>query len=220
MELEKDTKYIKNLIKQGEHQKLDFKYAINDSKKIARSLSAFANTEGGTLLIGVKDNGAIVGVSSEEEYYMVEAASNMYTKPEVQFNAKIWEVADKTVMEVVVGKSSEKPHYAPDKDNKWKAYIRIKDQNIVANRILVKVWKNKKNERQIKIKYSRKEELLLSYLSEFKSITFSKFYKLAQISKLKAENILADFIILGIIEMKISEKQAEYILKQKIELDL
>jgi predicted HTH transcriptional regulator len=54
--------YIKNLIKQGEHQQLDFKFEITDSKKIARSLVAFANTDGGKLLIGVKDNGAIAGV--------------------------------------------------------------------------------------------------------------------------------------------------------------
>jgi predicted HTH transcriptional regulator len=54
--------YIKNLIKQGEHQQLDFKFEITDSKKIARSLVAFANTDGGKLLIGVKDNGAIAGM--------------------------------------------------------------------------------------------------------------------------------------------------------------
>jgi len=49
--------YIKNLIEEGEHQQLDFKYEISDSKKIARSLVAFANTDGGRLLVGVKDNG-------------------------------------------------------------------------------------------------------------------------------------------------------------------
>ena len=74
---------IEALIEQGEHQQLDFKFEVSDSKKIARTLSAFANTDGGRLLIGVKDNGAISGVRSEEEYYMIEAASKMYTHPEV-----------------------------------------------------------------------------------------------------------------------------------------
>lgn len=46
---------------------LDFKFEISDSKKIARSLVAFANTDGGRLLIGVKDNGVISGIRSEEE---------------------------------------------------------------------------------------------------------------------------------------------------------
>lgn len=57
---------IEALIEQGEHQQLDFKFEVSDSKKIARTLSAFANTDGGRLLIGVKDNGNISGVRSEE----------------------------------------------------------------------------------------------------------------------------------------------------------
>jgi len=47
---------IYKLIAQGEHQQQDFKYCISDSRKIARSLVAFANTDGGRLLVGVKDN--------------------------------------------------------------------------------------------------------------------------------------------------------------------
>lgn len=36
---------IEALIEQGEHQQLDFKFEVSDSKKIARTLSAFANTD-------------------------------------------------------------------------------------------------------------------------------------------------------------------------------
>ena len=86
---------IEALIEQGEHQQLDFKFEVSDSKKIARTLSAFANTDGGRLLIGVKDNGNISGVRSEEEYYMIEAASKMYTQPEVPFEATRWEINGK-----------------------------------------------------------------------------------------------------------------------------
>ncbi|MCO5261578.1 MAG: ATP-binding protein, partial [Lentimicrobium sp.] len=39
--------HIRKLISEGEHQQLDFKFGITDSKKIARSLVAFANTDGG-----------------------------------------------------------------------------------------------------------------------------------------------------------------------------
>jgi len=215
MQIEKGSNYIKNLILQGENQCLDFKFAINDSKKIARSLSAFANTDGGILLIGVKDNGIIAGVRSEEEYYMLEAASNMYTKPEVPFTAKRWDINDKSILEITIEKSLVKPHFAPDKDNKMRAYVRINDKNIVANRVLLKVWKNKNIEKAVKIKYSRKEEVLLTYLNEFETITFTRFQKLAEISKYKAEEILADFISLEIIEMIITEQQVFYKLKNK-----
>ena len=42
--------YLKKLIAEGENQQLDFKYCISDSRKIARTLSAFANTDGGRIL--------------------------------------------------------------------------------------------------------------------------------------------------------------------------
>lgn len=73
-----DADYIRKLVAEGEHIHQDFKFAISDIRKIAKSLSAFANTEGGRLLVGVKDNGKIAGVRSEEEIYMVEAAASVY----------------------------------------------------------------------------------------------------------------------------------------------
>ena len=57
--------YIEKLIKRGEHQTQDFKFEVSDSKKIARTLSAFSNTNGGRLLIGVKDNGVAIFLESE-----------------------------------------------------------------------------------------------------------------------------------------------------------
>ena len=48
----KKISYISSLILEGEHQQQDFKFGITDSRKIARSLVAFANTDGGRLLIG------------------------------------------------------------------------------------------------------------------------------------------------------------------------
>jgi len=61
--VKKKDNHIQNLISEGEHQMLDFKFEISDSRRIARSLAAFANTDGGRLLVGVKDNGAIAGCS-------------------------------------------------------------------------------------------------------------------------------------------------------------
>ena len=73
-----DKEYILELIEEGEHEMQDFKFSISDSRKIARSISAFANHSGGRLLVGVKDNGNIAGIRSEEEFYMIEQAAEMY----------------------------------------------------------------------------------------------------------------------------------------------
>ena len=62
-----DKGYLLRLIREGEHQQQDFKYRVADACKLAKSVSAFANTDGGRLLIGVRDDGHLSGVRSEEE---------------------------------------------------------------------------------------------------------------------------------------------------------
>lgn len=125
--------HILQLVTEGEHVHQDFKFAITDACKIARSLSAFSNTEGGRLLVGVKDNGKIAGIRSAEEIYMVEVAATRYCRPSVTLDSQIYKVDGKDVLEVSVAESQHKPVYAVDEDKKPKAYIRIKDETILAS---------------------------------------------------------------------------------------
>lgn len=207
--------YIKRLISGGEGQTLDFKFEISDYRKIARTLAAFANTDGGKLLIGVKDNGAIAGVRSEEEYFMIEGAASMYCHPPVEFRSTEWEVDGKKVLEIDVEKGlTSNPHYAPDKEGKWKVYIRQKDQNLLADKLLLKVWKRQSVERGTFIRFRENEKLLLEYLEQNGRITRSKFKKIADISNHRAETILVNFIMLDILGMEITEKVTYFYLKE------
>ncbi len=140
--------YIKELISQGEGLHLDFKFEVSDAPKIARSLVAFANTNGGKLLIGVNDNGIIKGVQSEEEFFMIENAANNYCQPKVTFNSKEWTIKGKTVLEVSIPFSQDYPHKAPDQGGKYKVFRRFEDQNILADSILVKLWHTLERTRQ------------------------------------------------------------------------
>ena len=140
--------FLNKLIEQGEHQQQDFKFCINDSKKIAKSLVAFANTDGGRLLIGVKDNGRIAGIKSDEEFYMIEAAAKIYSKPAIDFTTKQWHIEGKTVLEIGIEASDERPHFAKDENGKWMAYIRKDDENLLAHKIQIEVWKKQKSSLQ------------------------------------------------------------------------
>ncbi|MFN6380663.1 MAG: RNA-binding domain-containing protein [Flavobacteriales bacterium] len=57
---------IKNLIKQGESGQLEFKEIVR-KEDIAKTLCAFLNADGGTVLIGVNDNGKIIGVDQADK---------------------------------------------------------------------------------------------------------------------------------------------------------
>jgi len=202
--------HIQKLIAEGEHQQLDFKFGITDSRKIARTLAAFANTDGGRLLVGVKDNGAIAGVRTGEEFYMVQAASELYTQPVVYFDVKEWQVEGRTVLEILVPKSPALPHSAPDKDGNWKVYIRVNDHNYLANSVWLRVLHHKYTNIGTLVEYTEKEKLLLTYLSEHEKITLSKFIRLAGINRKKAENLFVNFVSLSIIKMEFTENGIFY----------
>ncbi|HEY9124854.1 MAG TPA: ATP-binding protein [Bacteroidales bacterium] len=201
--------YIKKLISEGEHTTLDFKFEISNSRKIARTLVAFANTQGGRLLIGVKDNGAIAGVRSEEEFYMIEAAASMYCKPEIHIVVRPWLIEQKTVLEVIVEKNP-KLCYAKDENNKWIVIVRINDQNIVANRVYVEAQKIKRNKNIKLSKVTETEQLILANISDYKHVSISKLSRLLHLTIRQTEDALINLIAREMIAINLNDKEITY----------
>ncbi len=204
----KKVSYIQALITEGEHQQQDFKFGITDSRKIARSLVAFANTDGGRLLIGVKDNGVIAGVRSEEEYYMIEAAAQMYSKPEVRFESKVWKEEGRTVLEVWVPPSPLRPHFVKETAGLWQAYVRSRDENIQADEVLVLVWQKMKQKKGTLIRYTKIEEELFRLFQTRNQITLNDFRKSARITQKQAIETLANLIVLRLIHQVVSAPES------------
>ena len=205
--------YIKNLIEQGENQQLDFKFEISDAKKIARTFSAFANTDGGKLLVGVKDNGVISGIRTDEEDYMIESAAHLFCKPAIQYQTRKWNIDGKWVLEVTIPRASRKPIYAKAEDGKWMAYIRVKDQNILANAVMLNVWKSISRVRGVYIRYGIKEKKLLKILKENEYLTSKEMVELSGVKKYIVERILVKMIVIGVVEIIFTAHDAQYKLK-------
>lgn len=210
---------IKKLIAEGEHQQLDFKFEISDAARLARSLAAFANTDGGKLLIGVKDNGVIRGIRSDEEKYMLENSAQSYCEPEVVYTTKEWAIDDKVILEVDIPRSKKHIHKAPDNDGKLKAYVRLKDQNLLANGVLMKVWTKRIRNKKIKFIYSKSVQEVLFYLRENPFIDLETTIRISELPKFKAEHLLSDLILLDVIELKLSENTAFYKLLEVEKVD-
>ena len=211
---------LKKLIAEGENQQLDFKYCVSDSRKIARTLSAFANSDGGRILIGVRDNGSIAGVKSDEEYYMVDTAALLFCRPKITFSTKQHTTGGKTILEVEVIKGNKRPYQAKDENGKWLSYFRHHDQNLVANKVLLQVWRKEEKRSGVLVKFGKAENSLMDYLVNNGSITLSRFRKIARISSHKAESILANLIIFKVLIMNASEKGFSYELNPAEPLNL
>lgn len=139
----KGRRYIEKLVAEGEHEQQDFKFMISDARKIARSVSAFANNSGGRLLIGVKDNGVVAGVRNEEDVYVVEQAAGRYCEPPQQVEFKAYRVdAAVTVIVASIARAQSRPVSVIEEDGRRRAYYRVADENIAANPLMVEAWKH------------------------------------------------------------------------------
>ncbi|MFW6276893.1 MAG: helix-turn-helix domain-containing protein, partial [Bacteroidota bacterium] len=126
------------LIEEGESTTLEFKRKATSPYKLAREISALANTKGGYLLIGVDDNGTIYGVHSEKsEIDVVESACQFEIDPPVEPAIDVINIQGKEIVVVYIEQSRSKPHKMyfenGSKDNKVpRAYIRMGEKSVIA----------------------------------------------------------------------------------------
>ncbi|MFC3196316.1 helix-turn-helix domain-containing protein [Parapedobacter deserti] len=201
---------IKTLILQGEGERLDFKNKISNCKKIAKTLVAFANNKGGTLLVGVADNGHIKGIKNEdEERYMLQRAGHLYCRPAIDLHFEEVYVDDKLVLVAEVAESDTKPHYALGDDQKWWVYIRVKDKSVLAGKVVVDVLHRDNEPQGVFINYTDKEKALLEYVHAHPRPQLPELCKHLRLSRRKTQRILVDLIVAGVLEVH-SGSQEEY----------
>lgn len=202
---------IRKIILEGEGATLDFKNRITNQEKIAKTLVAFANNKGGRLLVGVADDGTIKGVKSEdEEKYMLTQAASLYCKPAIDISFEEVYIDDRIVLVAEVKESSAKPHYALGEDKKWWVYIRIQDKSILASKIVVDVLKRETLDQGAFIEYSSKEKDLLEYLESNDRITAKEYSKLLNLSRRRAQRILVNLVLAGVVRVHTTEKEEFY----------
>jgi len=202
---------IKKQIFEGEGVSLDFKKTISSCEKIARTMVSFANNKGGRLLIGVADDGTIKGVKSEdEERYMITRAAHMFAKPALEPVFEEVYVDDKLVLVVDIEQSVLKPHYALGDDGKWWVYVRVKDKSVLASKIVVDVLKRSAGDTGVMLAYSDNEKMLLKYLEKTDRITIIEFCKMLKLTRRRAQRILVDLVLSGVVRIHTSEKEEYY----------
>lgn len=200
-----DRHYLLSLIKEGEHQQQDFKYRVSDARKLARSVSAFANTDGGRLLIGVRDDGHLSGVRSEEEIFMMHQAAYKYCKPEPSIKFDTYHVDGCTIVIATVPPSDKKPVCAEDEDGKSRAYIRIADENIVASPVHLALWRETQKTRGSVMTYDEAVRQLLDAMEGF--LTLNQIVKRSNLPRHQVIALLARLIRFGTAKWEYSDQQ-------------
>ncbi len=204
-----------NRISQGEGMHLDFKYHIDDAARIARSLCAFANSEGGSLLVGVKDNGRIVGVETSEELYVVESANDRHLRPSLSLRFEEWKYRDKVVLEVHVPKAQRKPVFVLDTDRKWRAYFRDGNQNVRAPLPWVKGMLQRYGKRKLRFSYtSSLRQLILFFQRNAEPATLAHIQHLTRLPFPTLLNDLATLVAFDLLAIDFDQMKYRYRMRE------
>ena len=201
-----DKRYLLSLISEGEHQQQDFKYRVTDACKLAKSVSAFANTDGGRLLIGVRDDGNMSGVRSEEEIYMMHLAAYRYCRPEASIKFDTYHADGRTIVVATIPPSDRRPICALDETEKPRAYIRIADENIVASPVHLAIWRESQNSQGATMAYTDSIRKILKVLQD-QRLPLNYIVRRSRIPRYKVITLLAQLIRFRIAQWEYTDKQ-------------
>ena len=207
-----DLHYLLGLISEGEHQQQDFKYRVEDAVKLARSVSAFANTDGGRLLIGVRDDGYLSGVRSEEEIFMMHQAAYRYCKPEPSIKFDTYHIGKRTIVIVTVPRSDRRPVYAIDEEGHRRAYIRIADENILASPVHLVIWREEQHQQGAAFTYGDSERRLMAAMGDAEWQTLNQIVKRSRQPRQHVIVMLARLVRFGLVHWQLCDHQFQFTL--------
>jgi predicted HTH transcriptional regulator len=207
---------LKRLVKTGEGTYLEFKRLISTPEKIARELAAFANTRGGTMLIGVDDDKKLIGIESYyEQEYLLDKAVNYCCIPPLPVEVETVPYKDRDIIVVHVKEADIKPVYV-EQDGKRSVFIREKDKSVQASREVERVLKNATSTSGITFEYGPNEQKLFKYLNEYQRISVREFANLVNISQRRSSRILVNLVSAGVLRLFNHEKKEYFSLTTEI----
>jgi len=103
---------IDRLVEEGESEKLEFKKSLAERDEILETITAFSNTRGGTVLIGVDDYGNVIGVDLKKgEIESLENSINQLIEPKVYPDFKDIPYRNRLILKIEVHEGFNKPYF-------------------------------------------------------------------------------------------------------------
>ncbi len=197
---------LKKLVSQGEGQNLEFKRKASFPDKIMREMIAFANSSGGTVLIGIGDDGSIPGLKyPEEESHVIHEALKS-CRPYLNLTERFIPIGNsRTIIQYDIPESKKKPHYLINNGSK-NSFVRVADQSIKASREVNEIVRRTRKNRDIKFHYGEHERLLIQYLDKNPTITVKEFMALSNLKRFYASRKLIILVLADVLHVTPHEK--------------
>ena len=206
-----DYPIIFEWIKEGEGESLDFKKRVDDPVKIAKTLVAFANKNGGILVIGIDDEGEVTGVDINQEKHILKKAAKDYCSPSIPVRFHVLRVDVKRVLVVEIDQRADELHIALDDEGNGQVYIRERDKTMLAEQYQANVA-SKESDRSPILIHSGSESGLLGYLKKNQLITVQEYIQLMNLPYQEAKRSLDHLVETGVLKFHPSKKEPYYTL--------
>jgi Putative DNA-binding domain len=122
---------VEALISRGENISTEFKLELPISERsiinVMKTVAAFANGEGGTLLFGVDNHGAVVGLQFDDTRATLDRTTQLirdWVRPHVDFDTALADVDGKQVLLIRVDAGAEPPYGVGTTERRVDYYIR------------------------------------------------------------------------------------------------
>ena len=160
-------KELKVLCKAGEGQFVEFKQNANHPNQIVEEVVGFANSKGGSLLVGVDDNGKAVGLKFAEDdaIYLTDYINNNVNPPPPFEYSLITINKAKSVIQFRIQSGNKKP-YGLIRGKTKKVFYRLDDLCIQASRELKNILRSANFKRGQTIRYTELENEILKLIEQ------------------------------------------------------
>lgn len=207
--------YLESLIEKGEGNQLEFIQNLSPESNISSILCSFANTDGGSLLIGVKKNGKVVGTDPSESYSLITDMFNNFCQPEIPFEFTVHHFTYKIVIEIIIPKNDE-IYFCLDEQENWSPYIRLDKLTLKANSVLKKYIELQKGKKSIQKENEVEIQEITSIISNNPQLSFTQLSKKTGIKRDRIEFILASLIYQKKINFDYTDGSIVYLLHSEV----
>ena len=199
---------LQQLCKQGEGQYLEFKQYATEPDQVVEEVSGFLNSTGGSLLIGIKDDGTITGLKFAEDdlvFLLDYIAKQVWPKPIIkheliQVNRK------RSVINFTLKPGTRKPYGIVGSDRKSKkVFYRVGDQCIKASRELKNILHSTKKPDGQTIIYTAIEADILKQIDKEHRATKVSLVESLPYNSRKVSDCLVRLVVAGVIKINPQE---------------
>jgi predicted HTH transcriptional regulator len=213
-----DITTVQRLVARGEGQRVEFKKKVNFPDKIIKEVVAFANSNGGKLILGIDDDGTIAGTRNiEGEIFVLEDAIEKLIIPSLTYTVHTVKLNPKKGIAVFdVPEGLKKPYGVKATINAkdGMVYVRNADESIKASKEMRQILRRRNNERDQRFNYGEKEQVLMKMLDESDFVSLEEFATKADIPKFIASKTLVKLVLANLLDIQPSAGADQYFIKK------